>query len=44
VVFIVYVMFAIVYEVENGIVIDKNYVEYFSGFEGVGFVIYVIDG
>lgn len=41
---IAYAMFAIAHEVENGTVIDKNYVEHSSGPEGVGFAIHAIDG
>lgn len=41
---IAYAMFAIAHEVENGTVIDKNYVEHSSGPEGIGFAIHAIDG
>jgi hypothetical protein len=41
---IAYAMFAIAHEVDNGTVIDKNYVEHSSGPEGIGFAIHAIDG
>ncbi|KQX65675.1 hypothetical protein [Angustibacter sp. Root456] len=41
---IAYAMFAISHEIENGTVIDKNYVENSTGPEGVGFAIHAIDG
>ncbi len=41
---IAYAMFAIAHEVDNGTVIDKNYVEHSTGPEGVGFAIHAIDG
>ncbi|MGN6610278.1 MAG: hypothetical protein ACTHLJ_00750 [Angustibacter sp.] len=41
---IAYAMFAIAHEVDNGTVIDKNYVEHASGPEGLGFAIHAIDG
>ncbi|HEX3005934.1 MAG TPA: hypothetical protein VHO27_17100 [Angustibacter sp.] len=41
---IAYAMFAIAHEVDNGTVIDKNYVEHSTGAEGLGFAIHAIDG
>lgn len=41
---IAYAMFAISHEIENGTVVDKNYVEHSTGAEGLGFAIHAIDG